>query len=75
MNLSNTQWIPMTVDGKKFAVTWQDFGSYFKMNVFQNGKQFGSKKFPILVDTGDGVMAYAIKSMMRAKQDGKATDL
>lgn len=61
---------PVTVDGMEFAVKWHDFGSYLKMNVFQNDKLLGSKKFPIATDTGEGVVVYAIRSLLKAK-DGE----
>jgi hypothetical protein len=67
----NNIFTPVIVDGMEFAVKWHDFGSYLKMNVFQNDKLIGSKQFPIATDTGDGVVTYAIRSLLKAK-DGKA---
>lgn len=62
---------PVIVDGAMFAVKMHDFGPYVKMNVFQDGKLIGSKKFPIATDMGEGVVTYAIRSLLKAKQDGQ----
>lgn len=60
---------PVTVDGTMFAVKMHDFGPYVKMNVFHEGKFIGSKKFPIATDMGEGVVIYAIRSLLKAKDD------
>lgn len=67
MNLSNATPLPIKVEGVEFTVTWQDFGSYIRLNAFQNGKVFGSKNFPLTVEIDQRIISYAIKSIMRAK--------
>lgn len=62
---------PVVVDGTMFAIKWHDFGPYMKMNVFHEGKLIGSKQFPIATDRGEGVVTYAIRSLLKAKQDGQ----
>ena len=65
----NNIFTPIEVDGTMFAVKMHDFGPYVKMNVFHEGKLIGSKKFPIATDMGEGVVTYAIRSLLKAKDD------
>ena len=58
---------PVSVDGMEFEIKQLDFGSYIKMNVFQNSRLLGSKKFPIATDRGEGVVTYAIRSLLKDK--------
>lgn len=65
----NPRMIPVDLDGTQFAVTWQDFGSYMRLNVFHNEKLLGSKNFPIATDQGEGVVRYAIRSILKGNQN------
>jgi hypothetical protein len=62
--------IPVTVDGMEFAITWHDYGSFMKLRVFQNDKLLGHKNFPIATDQGQGVVAYAVRSILKGNQNG-----
>lgn len=61
----NNIFLNVLVDGMDFEVKWHDFGSYFKMDVFQNKKRLGSKKFPVTTDRGEGVVKHTIKSLLK----------
>lgn len=63
----------VTVDGMDFEVKWHDFGSYMKLDVFQNSKLLGSKRIPITTDRGDGVIKHTIRSLLKDKENDKDT--
>jgi len=66
----NNIFINVFVNGMNFEIKWHDFGTYMKLDVFQNSKILGSKKFPIATDRGDGVVTHAIKSILKDKENG-----
>jgi hypothetical protein len=69
----NNIFLNVSLDGMDFEVKWHDFGSYYKMDVLQNSKLLGSKKFPITTDRGDGVVKHTIRSFLKDKSNGKDT--
>lgn len=56
---------PIEVDNETFEVLWQDQGQEQKLVVFRNGKAIGSKEFSHLTDRGQGVLTYAVRSVLR----------
>lgn len=56
--------IKVEVESKTFEVLWQDLGSKQEVTVFRDGKKLGTKEFSHLTDQGEGVIQYAIKSIL-----------
>ena len=52
------------VDGKEYAITWQDYGSFIRLNVFQDEKRIGFRDLPLLTDTNYRTVRYLIRRMV-----------
>ena len=52
------------VDNKEYAITWQDYGEFIRLNVFQNDKRIGFRDLPLLVDTDFKMVQYCIRRMV-----------
>lgn len=68
--LENPKLSPVIVNGKEYGFQWQDFGSFSRINVYQNGKRIGFKDYPIRVDTGMGTIKYSVKSILEGGRNG-----
>lgn len=63
------------VNGMEFAYTWQDFGTYRRLHVYQNDILLGKKDLPIPVDIGLGVIEYSVKSILRGQSEIKQASI
>lgn len=61
----NPKTIPVIVDGMEFAIIWMDYGSFMRLRVFRNDKVLGYKDFPLTTDTGQGVIEYTVRSLVK----------
>ena len=73
-DVENPRAIPVVVNGKNYAATWQDFGTYKRINVFEINllslRLIGFKDYPIRVDTGMGTIMYSVKSILEGGRNG-----
>lgn len=69
--MDSSKFIPIIVDGQDYSVTWQDFGHFRRLNVFQNDKKLGHKDFTLNIDMGEGTVFYVIRKLLRDKQYAK----
>lgn len=54
------------VNDKLFYYSWEDMGAETLLVVLKsNGDVLGSKRYPLLVDNGSGIVSYFIKSILR----------
>lgn len=58
------------MNGMKFELTVQDFGTHNKVRVYQDKKVIGFKDFPIRVELSNGVIEWTVKSLLRGN-DGQ----
>lgn len=73
MSLTSNERMQLKVDGTLFELTVQDYGSHWKVRVYQNDKVIGFKDFPIRTDLNNGVLTYAVRSMLRGQNEKSAT--
>ncbi|NJO48171.1 MAG: hypothetical protein HC840_00485 [Leptolyngbyaceae cyanobacterium RM2_2_4] len=68
----STKMIPLTVDGTLFELTVQDYGTHWKVRVYQNGKVIGVSDQPIRVGIDTRMQAYIVKRILRGQHDKEA---
>lgn len=61
--------IPLKVDGQSYMLTVQDFGSHWKVRVYQNGRVLGFHDFPFRVSIDQRVMTYTVRSVLREQNE------
>lgn len=73
MTASNDR-IQLKVDGIDFELTVQDYGTHWKVRVYQNGKVIGVTDKPIRVGIDSAMQTYIVRSILRGhnEQDAKA---
>lgn len=71
--MDNTR-ISLKVDGNWFELTVQDYGTHWKVRVYQDDKVIGFKDYPIAVQIDNGVMSYVVRSIVRVSH-GKTTNV
>ncbi len=49
------------VDGKKYAITWQDYGPFIRMNIFKDERRIAFRDLPFLCDRGPLTIQYLIR--------------
>jgi len=64
---SDTNMIGMKVDGTLYALTVQDFGTHWKIRVYQDDRVIGFRDYPFATEITNGVMKFAIRSVVREK--------
>jgi hypothetical protein len=60
----NPKLVEIAVDGIIYGTMWQDFGTYVRLDVYQNNRRIGYRKLPRLVDQGDRTVKYLIRRMV-----------
>ena len=59
----NPKAMPVMVNDVCYTVTWFDYGSYIRLNVFKDDHIVGFRCLPLLVDREIGTIKYVIKSL------------
>lgn len=58
------------VDGQMFGYTWHDYGTHMKLRIYRNDRLLGHKDFPVSTDTGNGVIEYSVRSLLKGANNG-----
>ena len=59
----NPKAMPVMVNDVCYEVTWFDYGSYVRLNVFKDNHIIGYRCLPLLVDRNINMVKYVIKSL------------
>lgn len=73
MNIAERNLIPLVVDKVQYTLTVHDYGTHWKVRVYQDEKLLGFQDHPFRVEITKGVMTYTVRSIVRqnAKEQAK----
>lgn len=54
----------ITVDDVIYGYMWWDFGTYLRLDVYQNNRRIGSRKLQLTIDKEDKTITYLIRRMV-----------
>jgi hypothetical protein len=63
----------LKVYGAVFGLTTQDYGTYWKVRVYQDGKVIGFKDYPIRVELTQVTFEWIVRSILKGRADETAT--
>lgn len=62
--MSNPKLIYLTIDDVIYGYMWWDFGSYMRLDVYQNNARIGKRRVPVRTDQSETTVTYLIKRMV-----------
>jgi hypothetical protein len=62
-DIMNPKSNPVKVDGVIYGVVWQDFGTFNRLNVYENDKKVGHRDLPIAIDQDLNIIRYVVRKM------------
>jgi len=62
--MDNPKLTEIIVDDVIYGVMWWDFGTFLRLDVYQNNRRIGFRKLQRTVDQGDTTVKYLIRRMV-----------
>jgi len=60
-----------TVDRTRYGLVWFDRGDHFHLKVFKDNRLLGFKNLTLNVEMGDATVAWAVRSIVRARNESQ----
>jgi hypothetical protein len=68
--MENPKMSHVKVEGHEYGLVWHDFGTYFRLTIYIDGKVWAKRNLPPRVDTGMGTIRYIVKSILEGAKHG-----